>query len=99
LGAPELIFILVIVLILFGPKQLPKIGRALGSGIRELKDAANKLTEEEDESTAAPARKSQPSGTVPTPGASEKPGQTDSDSPVASKDDASHKMSTGSNVS
>ena len=39
LGAPELLIILVIVLILFGGKRLPEIGRALGKSIREFKGA------------------------------------------------------------
>ncbi len=43
LGAPELIIILVIVLIIFGPNKLPEIGRAIGSGIRELKDATQEV--------------------------------------------------------
>lgn len=40
LGVPELVIILVIVLVIFGPKKLPEIGKALGSGIRELKKGA-----------------------------------------------------------
>ena len=36
-GVPELLVILVIVLILFGGKRLPEIGRALGKSIREFK--------------------------------------------------------------
>lgn len=39
LNFSELIVILVIVLILFGPGKLPEIGRALGRGIREFKKA------------------------------------------------------------
>lgn len=35
----ELIVLLVIVLVLFGPKRLPEIGRSLGNGIREFKDS------------------------------------------------------------
>ncbi len=35
----HLLFILVIVLILFGPGKLPDLGRSLGKGIREFKDA------------------------------------------------------------
>jgi sec-independent protein translocase protein TatA len=35
----HLLVIAVVVLILFGPARLPSIGRAVGSGIRELKDS------------------------------------------------------------
>lgn len=38
-GVPELLVILVIVLILFGAKRLPEIGRGLGRSIREFKSA------------------------------------------------------------
>ncbi len=37
IGAPELIVILVIALIIFGPGKLPEIGAALGKGIRDFK--------------------------------------------------------------
>ena len=40
-GATELIILLVIVLILFGPGKLPGIGAALGKGIRGFKDNVN----------------------------------------------------------
>ena len=39
IGFTELVVILVIILILFGPGKLPEIGKALGRGIREFKDA------------------------------------------------------------
>jgi len=42
-GLPEVLVILAIALILFGPKKLPEIGRALGEGLRELKRASNEL--------------------------------------------------------
>ena len=38
-GPLELVVILFVVMILFGPKRLPEIGRALGDGIREFKKA------------------------------------------------------------
>jgi sec-independent protein translocase protein TatA len=38
-GPLELVIILVIALIVFGPKRLPEVGRSLGDGIRELKSA------------------------------------------------------------
>lgn len=42
----ELIFILVIALLVFGPAKLPEIGRSFGKGIREFKDATNSGPEE-----------------------------------------------------
>lgn len=48
IGIPELIIILVIVLVIFGPKKLPEIGKALGLGIRELKKGAEGKDEEEE---------------------------------------------------
>jgi sec-independent protein translocase protein TatA len=39
IGAPELILILIIALIFFGPGKLPEIGRSLGKGVRDFKDA------------------------------------------------------------
>ena len=49
IGFTELIVILVIILILFGPGKLPEIGKALGRGIREFKDASNPKREEASE--------------------------------------------------
>ena len=43
LGMPELIFILVIALIIFGPKKLPDLGRSLGKSIGEFRRASNEL--------------------------------------------------------
>ncbi|SDF20048.1 Sec-independent protein translocase subunit TatA/TatB [Sporolituus thermophilus] len=39
LGIPELILILVIALVVFGPGKLPEVGRALGKGIQEFRRA------------------------------------------------------------
>ena len=39
IGIPELIIVLVIVLLVFGPKRLPQLGRQLGGGMREFKDS------------------------------------------------------------
>ncbi len=41
LGLPELVLILVIGLIFFGPGKLPDIGKALGKSMREFKQAVN----------------------------------------------------------
>jgi sec-independent protein translocase protein TatA len=39
IGPTELIIVLVIVLVIFGPKRLPGLGRSLGSGMKEFKDS------------------------------------------------------------
>ncbi len=45
IGTYELILILVIALILFGPKRLPELARALGKAVREFKGAVSDLEE------------------------------------------------------
>ena len=39
IGPLELVIVLVIVLVIFGPKKLPGLGRSLGTGMREFKDS------------------------------------------------------------
>jgi sec-independent protein translocase protein TatA len=39
IGIPELLIILTIILVLFGASRLPEIGRGIGKGIRNFKDA------------------------------------------------------------
>ena len=51
LGAPELLLILVIALVVFGPGKLPTIGLALGKSLHEFKDAVN--TDEVQETVEA----------------------------------------------
>ena len=43
LGMPELVIILVIALIIFGPRKLPDLGRSLGKSIGEFRRASNEL--------------------------------------------------------
>ncbi len=45
-GVGEWIIILVILLVIFGPKRLPELGRSLGKGIKEFKKSTNELTEQ-----------------------------------------------------
>ena len=49
IGMPELIIILVIALIIFGPRKLPELGRSLGKSIGEFKKASNELRTTLDE--------------------------------------------------
>ncbi|WP_041808201.1 twin-arginine translocase TatA/TatE family subunit [Evansella cellulosilytica] len=50
IGMPGLILILVIALIIFGPKKLPEIGRAMGQTLKEFKNSTKDLTNDEDAS-------------------------------------------------
>tara|TARA_B100000749_G_scaffold254721_1_gene222352 strand:+ start:404 stop:583 length:180 start_codon:yes stop_codon:yes gene_type:complete len=49
LGAPELIVIVVLVLLLFGGKKIPELMKGLGKGIKEFKNASKEDTEENKE--------------------------------------------------
>jgi sec-independent protein translocase protein TatA len=60
LGAPELIIILVIIILIFGVGKLPEVGQALGKGIREFRGAAETGEEEPETPAAAPARPAAP---------------------------------------
>ena len=60
IGTPEIIIILAIALILFGPSKLPEIGKSLGQGLRELRKASREImsTIEDDDDDRPPARAS-----------------------------------------
>ena len=49
IGIPELIIVLVILLVIFGPKRLPGLGKSLGSGMREFKDSISGRSKDEDD--------------------------------------------------
>ena len=52
IGFPELMIVLVIALIVLGPKKLPDFGRSLGNGLREFKDSlsgADSRRDDDDE--------------------------------------------------
>ena len=46
LGIPELLVILFIIILIFGANRLPDIGRGIGKGIRNFKDATREGTNE-----------------------------------------------------
>lgn len=47
-GFPELLVILVLALIVLGPKKLPEAGRAMGKGMREFKDSLSGVTDDDE---------------------------------------------------
>lgn len=49
IGIPGLIIILVLALIIFGPKKLPELGRAIGTTLREFKNSTRELVADVDE--------------------------------------------------
>ena len=55
-GGSEWLVIFVIILIIFGPRNLPKIGQAIGRGIREFKDASDGIQRTIEEEVAAVER-------------------------------------------
>lgn len=46
IGAPEIIFIAVIVLLLFGGKKIPELMKGIGKGVRSFKEGMNNVEEE-----------------------------------------------------
>jgi TatA/E family protein of Tat protein translocase len=59
LGMPELVIILVIALIVFGPRKLPELGRSLGKSIGEFRKASNELKHTLDEEIRMEEQKEQ----------------------------------------
>jgi TatA/E family protein of Tat protein translocase len=66
IGFPEMLVILVVALIIFGPRKLPELGRSLGRSINEFKRASNELRSTLDEEIRAEERK-----VTPAPGATD----------------------------
>jgi TatA/E family protein of Tat protein translocase len=67
IGMPELIIILVIALIIFGPRKLPELGRSLGKSIGEFKKASNELRSTLEEEIRVEEQRDRQTHTAPTP--------------------------------
>jgi sec-independent protein translocase protein TatA len=64
IGVTELLILLVVVLLVFGPKRLPEMGRSLGRGMREFKDS---IAGKDDDEEQRHAQLSSPQADVVTP--------------------------------
>jgi sec-independent protein translocase protein TatA len=53
IGPFELIVVLVIALLIFGPKKLPGLGRSLGTGMREFKESITGSNKDDDKTIAS----------------------------------------------
>jgi sec-independent protein translocase protein TatA len=54
IGFPEMLVILVIALVVLGPKKLPEAGKSLGKGMREFKDSLSGESRDEEKRISAP---------------------------------------------
>jgi sec-independent protein translocase protein TatA len=75
-GPTELIIVLIIALVVFGPKRLPELGRSLGHGMREFKESisGNSKDDEDDDDAAAIDQAEAPAKHEPAP-----PGRQDAE--------------------
>jgi sec-independent protein translocase protein TatA len=73
IGPLEIIIVLVIALIVFGPKRLPELGSSLGRGLREFKDTVtgDKRDEEDEEDVKALSASEETTNHVETPAETE----------------------------
>jgi len=76
IGFPELMIIMVVALIVFGPRKLPELGRSLGKSLAEFKRASNELRSTLDEEIRNEERKTAlttPPAAIPPPPVSTDP--------------------------
>jgi len=52
IGVPGVILIILVALLLFGPKKLPELGRAAGRTLKEFKDSVSGLSDDKKEADA-----------------------------------------------
>ena len=78
---PEILILLVIAMLVFGPGKLPELGSALGRGIREFKDATNGLNSTLQAPAAPPYQQQPVIGQNPPVQAVQQPPQWDTAAP------------------
>ena len=65
-GPLEIVILLVIVLLIFGPKRLPDLGRSLGRGMREFKDSVTGKDDDDEPRRIAQTEAAPPAEPAPT---------------------------------
>jgi sec-independent protein translocase protein TatA len=78
IGPLEIVLVIVVLLVIFGPKRLPSLGRSLGTGMREFKESITGEDKQRDETDAAgrPAlTQAQADAAAPSPAAETAPQQ------------------------
>ncbi|MET9991876.1 Sec-independent protein translocase subunit TatA [Streptomyces mutabilis] len=87
LGAPEIILILVVIILLFGAKKLPDMARSLGKSARILKSEAKAMKNESKSDDSAPADPPNPEQTAAKRTIQAAPGDVTSSRPVTEPTD------------
>ena len=65
-GPLEIVIVLIIVLVIFGPKRLPDLGKSLGRGMREFKDSVTGKDKEREQLEASEEAAEKPKPTAST---------------------------------
>jgi sec-independent protein translocase protein TatA len=76
IGTGELVILLVVLLLVFGAKRLPEMGRSLGKGMREFKEGVAGAQEPVDEPATPPPARELPSASS-EPDSEESPAETE----------------------
>jgi len=72
IGPWELAILLIVVLLVFGPKRLPEMGKSLGKGMREFKDSITGKDDDKDDEKKVESKPELPASTVTTASSDER---------------------------
>ena len=62
IGPLEIAIVLIIVLVIFGPKRLPELGKSMGRGIKEFKGSMSSITSNDDDEPKTETKKLEAAG-------------------------------------